>query len=822
MGWFGSQLKHVLRRLMRAPMFTAVTLITLALGIGANTAIFSIVSAVLLKPLPYPDADKLVAIWETAPGLSIKELNASPSTYFTFREEARTFEDVGIWRGDSVSVTGVAEPEQVDALFVTDGILPILGVKPVGGRYFTRKDDSPGSPETVMLAYGYWQHRFGGDRSVIGRRIVIDGHARAVIGILPRTFHFMNLTPAMVLPFQLNRADAFVGNFSYQALARLKPGATIAQANADVARMLPMMSRKFRMAPGLSLKMLQDARLGPNVRPLKQDVVGDAGKVLWILMATVGIVLLITCANVANLLLVRAEGRQQELAIRAALGAGWPQIARQLLLESATLGLIGGALGLGLAYAALRLLVAMGPANLPRLDEISLDPPVLLFTLTISLLASLLFGIIPVFKYAGPQLGSALREGGRTISDGRERHRARGLLVVVQVALALVLLISSGLMIRTLQRLRQVQPGFTNPNEVLTLRVSIPEAQVRDPERVVRMNQDMMRKIMATPGVRIVGLSTSITMDGDNSDDPIFAEDRTYSEGQIPPIRRFKFICPGFFSAMGNRMLAGRDITWTDIYEKRPVVLISENFAREYWHNPAAAIGKRIHENPKAPWREIIGVVGDERDDGVNQKAPAIVYWPMMLKEFWGEPVMVRRTMAFAIRSPRAGSASFLKEVRQAVWSVDPNIPIADVRTVKEIYDKSMARTSFTLVMLAIAAGMALVIGVIGIYGVISYSVSQRTREIGIRMALGAQQRQVRQIFVRHGLLLTGTGVAFGIAVALPLSRLMSAVLFGVSPLDPLTYLAVSGVLVTAATLACYIPARKATSIEPVNALRAE
>jgi putative ABC transport system permease protein len=819
---FGSQLKHVARRLMRSPMFTTVTLITLAVGIGANTAIFSVVSTVLLKPLPYPDPDRLVGVWETAPGLSIKELNASPSTYFTFREDGRTFQDLGLWRSDSVSVTGIGEPEQVDSLFVTDGTLPVLGVNPVGGRYFTRKDDAPGSPETVMLTYGYWQHKFGADRSVIGRRMMVDGHAREVIGILPQSFRFMNLTPAIVLPFQLNRADAFVGNFSYQAVARLKPGMTIAQANADVARMLPMMYRKFRMAPGMSLKMIEEARLGPNVRPLKQDVIGDVGKVLWILMATVGIVLLIACANVANLLLVRAEGRQQELAIRAALGAGWPQIARQLLLESAALGLTGGALGLALAYAALRLLVAMGPANLPRLDEISIDPPALLFTLAISLFASLLFGIIPAFKYAGPQLGSALREGGRTISDGRERHRARGLLVVVQVALALVLLISSGLMIRTLQTLKDVRPGFTNPKEVLTLRVSIPNAQVPDSDRVVRMDNDMAQKIAAVPGVKLVGLSNSITMDGENGNDPIFAENRTYSEGQIPPLRRFKFVSPGFFSAMGNPLLAGRDLTWTDIYQKRQVVLISENFAREYWHGPADAIGKRIHENPKAPWREIIGVVGDERDNGVNQKAPAIVYWPMLVKEFWGDPVMVRRTMAFAIRSPRTGSASFLKEIRQAIWSVNPNLPIADVRTVQEIYDKSMARTSFTLVMLAIAAGMALLIGVVGIYGVISYSVSQRTREIGIRMALGAPQRNVRQMFLRHGLLLTSVGVAFGIAAAIPLTRLMSSVLFGISTLDPITYAAVSGVLVAAALLACYIPARRATLIEPVNALRAE
>lgn len=750
------------------------------------------------------------------------EVNASPATYFTFREENRTFQDTGLWRSDSVSVTGLAEPEQVDALEVTGGTLPILGVQPIRGRWFTRKDDSPGSPQTMMLAYGYWQRRFGGDPSVIGRRITIDGSARELIGIMPQSFRFMNRNPAVILPFQLNRNDAFIGNFSYQSIARLKPGVTLAQANADVARMIPLMSQKFRPAPGMSLEMFSQARFGPNLRPLMQDVVGDIGKVLWVLMGTVGIVLFIACANVANLLLVRAEGRQQELAIRGALGASRPQIAGELLLESVTLGLVGGTLGVGLAYAALRLLVAIGPSNLPRLDEISIDQPVLLFALAVSVVAGLLFGLIPVFKYAGAQLGAALRQGGRTLSEGRERHRARSVLVVVQVALALVLLVSSGLMIRTVRALRQVQPGFTQPEQILTLHVSIPDAQAPKPEQVVRIYNDMIERILAIPGVTSAGLSNSITMDGYNDNDPIFAEDHVYSERTIPPLRRFKFVSPGLFKTMGNPLLAGRDLTWTDVYEKRPVILISENLARELWPAPAAALGKRVRENPKASWREIVGVVGNERDDGVHQKAPTIAYWPMMVKDFWGEPVMAQRGLAFAVRSSRAGSASFLKEIQRAVWSVNPDLPIADVHTVKEIYDRSMVRTSFTLVMLTIAAGMALLLGVVGIYGVISYSVSQRTREIGIRIALGAPQQTVRQMFVRHGLLLAGIGLMCGLGAALALTRLMSALLFNVSPLDPMTYGAVSLVLFAAAFLASYIPAHRATAISPLDALRAE
>jgi predicted permease len=394
--------------------------------------------------------------------------------------------------------------------------------------------------------------------------------------------------------------------------------------------------------------------------------------------------------------------------------------------------------------------------------------------------------------------------------------------VVVQVALALVLLISSGLMVRTFQALKHVQPGFTAPEEILTFHVNIPEAQVPEPDRAARMYGEMVQRIVAVPGVQSVGLSNSMTMEGENDNDPIFAEDRPDSGARIPPLRRFKFISPGLFKTMGNPLLAGRDMTWTDIYEKRPVVLVSENFAREYWGGPARAIGKRIHETPNAPWREIIGVAGNERDDGVDQKPPTIVYWPMMIKKFWGEPVIVQRSESFAIRSARTGSSSFLAEIRRAVWSVNANVPIADVRTLKEIYDKSMARTSFTLLMLAIAAGMALLLGIVGIYGVISYSVSQRTREIGIRMALGAQRTSVMRMFVRHGLLLTSIGVVCGIAAAIAVTRLMSALLFQISPVDPITYVAVPIVLVASALLACYVPARRATVVDPVDALRVE
>ncbi|MGA3236478.1 MAG: ABC transporter permease [Bryobacteraceae bacterium] len=818
----GNQIKHIMRRLRRSPMFTAITLVTLAIGIGANTAVFSVIEGVLLKPLPYAAPDELVGVWLTAPGIGIKDVNMSPSSYFIFREESRVFQDIGLYSRDSDSVTGLAEPEQVPTLNVTDGVLPLLGVQPILGRWFTRKDDSPGSPETIMLSYGYWQRKFASDRSVIGRRIDVNGRPREVIGVLPSTFRFLDTKPALLLPFRFDRGKLFLGNFSYEGIARLKPGVTLAQANADVARMLPIMYAKFAAPRGLDLKLFLDAHIAPNLRPLKQDVTGDIGNVLWVLMGTIGIVLLIACANVANLLLVRAEGRHQELAIRTALGADRRRIAADLLFESVSLGMVGGALGLGVAYGALSLLVAMGPASLPRLDEISIDPWVLLFALAVSAIAGVLFGLIPVFKYAGPGTGVALRQGGRTLSQSRERHRARSTLVVVQVALAMVLLIGSGLMIRTFEALRRVQPGFTRPQEIQTLHLFIPAAQVKEAEQVVRMQQEILRKIAEIPGVQSSAFATSITMDGNSGGDPIFPEDRPYAEGKLPPIRRFKFASPGFLRTVGNPLLAGRDFTWTDLYEKAPVAIVTENLAREYWREPSAALGKRIRNGTSGPWREIIGVAGDERDEGVNQKAPTTVYWPALGKDLWGDGVNAQRSVAFAIRSGRTGSETFLKEIQQAIWSVNPNLPLFDVRTLDEIYTKSIARTSFTLVMLAIAGGMALLLGVVGIYGVISYSVSQRTREIGIRMALGARERELTGMFVRHGLLLAMIGLACGFAGAVAATRLMSSLLFEIKPVDPLTYGAVAIGLAAAAALASYLPSRRAASVEPVEALRAE
>jgi predicted permease len=814
--------RHVLRRLARTPGFTAITVLTLALGIGANSAIFSVIEGILLKPLPYPHSEQLVGLWHTAPGVHIAELNMAPSLYFTYREQNHSFRDVGLWDTGSDSVTGHGEPEQTPSLDVTDGTLPLLGVRPALGRLFSLKDCQSGSPGTVILTYGYWQTHFGGAESAIGQSLTINARPREIIGVLPQSFRFLDYKPQLILPYQFDRASVHLGQFSFSGMARLKPGVTIAQANADVARMIPIAMSSFPAPTGYSVKMFSAARIAPTLRPLLRDVTGDIGDTLWILMGTIGIVLLIACANVANLLLVRAGGRQQELAVRAALGASWGEIARELMTESMTLGVFGGVFGLGLAYAGLRLLVAMAPAHLPRLGDISIDGPVLLFTLVVSLVAGALFGAIPVLKYAGPQLASELRGGGRALSQSRERHRARSVLVVAQVALAMVLLIAAGLTIRSFQALHSVQPGFTRPEQIQTLRIFIPEAQVKEPVEVARQQQEILNRIAAIPGVSSVGLSTVVPLEGFGWHDPIYAQDKTYAESTLPPLRRFKFVSPGLLATMGTPLVAGRDFTWIDVYQKRPVAMVSENVARELWRTSTAAVGKRIRQDTKSPWREVVGVVADERDDGIDRPAASSAYWPVLMDGFGGDPSFIARGTAFMIRSSRAGTESLLSEVRRAVWSVNRNLPLADVRTMGQVYEKSMARTSFTLVMLAIAGVMALALGMIGLYGTISYSVAQRTREIGIRMAMGAQRGTLTGMFLRHGLALSAIGIACGLGAAAVVTRAMKSLLFDVQPVDPLTFALAPAALIAAALLASYLPALRATAVDPLEALRAD
>jgi len=830
------------RAMRRNPTFTVVVVLTLAVGIGANTAVFSVLDSVLLKPLSYPRAEELVALRQTAPGVagstSSGGLNLSPSMYVTYAEQNRVFQSLGVWTTTMSTVTGVAEPEQVRVVLISDGVLQALDVPPAAGRWLSAADQvgatrPPPSvftaTNTIMLGYGYWQRRFGGDRSVIGRTITLDSRPKEIVGVMPKGFRFGDTEADVIWPAAFDRGRLTLGGFNYQGIARLKPGITIAQANADLARMVPIWMDSWSDAPGTNPRIYDAWNITPDLRPLKQDVVGSVTDVLWLVMATIGLVMLIACANVANLLLVRAEVRRRELSLRAALGAGRGRIVRGLLVESVLLGVIGGALGVGFAYAGVWVLLAIGPANLPRLSEITLDGRTFAFTAVLSLLSSVLFGLIPALKYTGTRISVALSTIGRTASVSRERHRVRNVLVVVQVAIALVLLVSAGLMIRTFESLRTVEPGFTEPEHLQIMRLFIGASVVPDAKRLTRMQNDIQDALSSIPGVTSAAFGSAMPMEGYGSNlgvansGVIRTDDRADAGTDNPPPRLFKYASPGFFHTAGTRVIAGREITWTDVYGLRPVVMISENLARELWGTAAAAPGKRLRENPGMPWHEVIGVVQDVRENGVYQPAPATVYWPSMsayVGPTAGGPNTIRQ-VTFIIRSERAATEGFKNEVRQAVWSVNGNLPVS-LRTMREVYDQSLQRTSFTLVMLAIAASMALLLGVVGIYGVISYAVSQRRREIGIRAALGARQGELKRMFVRHALVLTGIGVVIGLSAAAGLTRLMSTLLYGITPLDPMTYIAVPLLLLTATVLASYVPAWRAASVDPVEALKAD
>lgn len=797
--------RHAARVLRRGPGFAAMAVFTLALGLGATTAIFSVVYGVLLKPLPFPEPERLVGLYHRGPGVDLAVMNHGAASYFTYLDNQQSFEGIGAWDRQEVSVTGLGEPERVEALAVTQATLPLLRVQPALGRLFTQDDDMPGSPLRVILTHGYWRRVFGGTRDIVGQRLEIDGAPADVIGVLPASFRFLRMEPAVLLPLQPDRADATFASFGFQALARLKPGVALAEANADIARMIPILEQ----IPGhVALK------LEPYVRPLAEDVIGSIGSILWILLGTVSIVLLIAGANVANLFLVHAERRGQELAIRAALGASQARISRELLVESLMLGLGGGLVGLVLAQACIDLLRTLAPASVPRVDEIALDPAVLLFAAAISLLTGLLFGCIPMLRLREPN-STALKEGGRQSGDGPVRRRTRHILVVAEVAMALMLLIVSGLMIRTFLAMQQVEPGFARPSEVQTFRIEIPGAAAPDPVEMARRHEQIAERLRAVPGVTSVGLSSSITMDGEDNTNPLNVEGFPTPDGEMPPLRRFKSVAPGYFETMGNPLLAGRAVTWSDIYEARPVVVISETLAREYWGSAAAALGKRVRGS-RPTWYEVVGVSGDERDEGLSQPATAIVYWPM-LSENYGPTAI-----SYVVRSSRVGARGFSGELRQAVWSVDSNLPLANVMTLEEIQADSLAQISFAMVMLAIAAGGALLLSLVGIYGVIAYIATQRTREIGIRIALGARSGDVPRLFLGHGLRLTAAGIALGIIASLAATRVLSALLFGVSPVDPLTYTAASAGLTGVALLATYLPALRASRIDPLLAIRGD
>jgi predicted permease len=805
-------LRHSWRALGKSRIFATAAILTLAFGIAGTVTMFSVVHGVLLKPLPYQDPDALVRIVHVIGG--IRQAYFSDAVFRAYVDHTQAFSDVGVWTpAATAAITGNGDPEEVRTLAASRSLLTTLGVPPALGRWFSTAEDAPGGPATVMLTHGYWQRKFGGDPGALSRTLTIDGRPHQIVGVMPAGFRFGEEFE-IIRPLRINAA-APGSLFRLVGVARMKPGVTLAQSNADVGRVLHAWFEREGTPPNIR------ARWSPALQPLKDDIVGDVRATLWILMGAIAIVLLMACANVANLLLVRADGRRRELAIRAALGAGGLRIARQLLVETLLLSALGGVAGIALAYGALRALVAIAPANLPRLADIAIDPAVLGFAAAISLLSGLLFGSIPVLKHARPRL-DALGAGGGRMTRGRQRSQQ--LLVTAQMALALMLLVGAGLMIRSFQTLRNTDPGFTSPPTLQMFTMRIVPALAQEPEHVTRMQEDLRQRLANIPGVTSVAFASRMPMGIDRSSSALTVKGRT-DDGRTPPNHHVKVISPDLFRTQGTPLIAGRDFTWSDVHGTRDIAIVSENLARELFGSADAAVGQVLREyyDKESPWREVVGVVGNVHDDGVHRNAPATVYFPVRpAQRVFGVPGFQSRRVTFAIRSDRAGTADFLEQVRGAVSSVSPSVPMAQVTTLDEPYRRSMARTAFTLLMLAIAGTMALLLGMCGIYGVISYAVSQRRREIGIRLALGAPLTAVRHLFVRHGLIMGAAGLVAGLGGAVAVTRLMKSVLYGVTPLDPMTFAAMPVLLVAAAALASYLPARAATTVDPVETMRAE
>jgi predicted permease len=802
-------LRLAFRTLAKRPLFTGVVVLVLALGIGATTAIFTLLDAIILSPLPFDDADRLVSVRHTAPGLGVQDAGQCAAWHFTYEDENRVFEDVGMFAASLATITGQGEPESVRTLGVTSGVFRALHMRPVVGRIFTPEDDLPEAPNLVLLGYGYWQTRFGGDPNVVGQTILANSQTWEIIGVVPASLQSLGVDPALIFPFRFDRSTLFVGNIGAGGVARLRDGVTLDQASADAARLLPLAFEKFPGGPVADFS--ERARFAPNIQPLKERLVGNVTNLLWILMAGVGVVLLIACANVANLFLVRADGKETEMAVRSAMGANRGRIGWEYLKESLVLSVLGGLGGLALAYVGLYALAAAGPDNLPRLDEVSVNRGVLFFTLVVSLGAGAIFGMFPVLRQVRAGLVDALKEGGRTGTSGRKRHRTQAVLAVSQVALALVLLVASGLMVRSFLSLRGVDPGFANPEGVLTLRLRIPSSEIADPAEVAATHELIARRLAEIPGVNSVGLATSIPMGSGGNVNPLYVDGVGYTGDQTATIRRHKWIGEGYLETLQIPLLLGRTLTWQDVHDRAPVVLVSESLARAYWDSPEAALGQRVAVRPDPiRWHEVVGVVADVLDDGLGQTPPLMVYWPQVTLAFWEgstlDNVMTWRGMGYAIRSPRVGTTGFLDEVREAVWEINPNLPVRGLLPLEELMSQSIARTSFTLVLLGVAAG----------------AVSQRSQELGLRMALGAQASQVKRMVLGQSLILSVIGVVIGLGLSFGLTRLMASLLFGVSPVDPVTFVCVAAGLTGVALLASYLPARRAAGADPMNALRAE
>jgi putative ABC transport system permease protein len=801
---FVMDLRYGWRSLMKKPGFTLTAIIALGLGIGANTAIFSVINGVLLRSLSYANPDGIVMLWErSATGTNAQNV-VSPANFLDWQQQSTSFEQMAATVDQRVNLTGGrGEPEEIKAQFVSQAFFPVLGVQPLLGRGFLPEEDTVGKDLVIVLSHELWQTRFGSDPEIVGKQATISGRQRTVVGVMPPGFHFLDNHVRAWMPLALDPAINYRerGGRYLKVVARLKPGVTVQQAQGEltgIAKQLEQTHVKYNTGWGV------------NVVPMHEQVVGEIRPILVVLFAAVAFVLLIACANVANLLLSRAASRQKELAVRAALGASRLRLVRQMLTESVLLALMGGIVGVLLAFWGIQLLIGFGPDNIPRLTEITIDPRVLGFTFVVALLTGVGFGMIPALQASRPDLNDALKEGSRGSTGGRSRT-FRNIFVVAEVSLALVLLIGAGLMIRSFMRLQSVETGF-NPENVLTMRLQLPRKNYGEPHQIVDFFKRAQERIATLPGVQAVGAISYLPLTGPAARDgfSIVGEPEP-APGQEPPCE-VRVVTTDYFAAMGIPLLRGRLLDERDGKDSR-VLLINETLAKKHFPNEDP-IGKRI----KVSWSdgevdEIVGVVGDIREGALNKDPEPAIYWPHPREPYSGMALVVRAN----------GDAARLSGiVPKEIRALDPEQPVADLRTMEQVVSKSIARPRFNTVLLAIFAGVALVLASVGLYGVMNYSATQRTHEIGIRMALGADRRDIMRLVVGNGMLLTFIGIGIGVAASWGLTRLLQSLLFGVAATDLPTYAAVSALLIAVALVANYIPARRAMRVNPVIALRYE
>jgi putative ABC transport system permease protein len=800
-----------LRVLAKAPGFTFVAVLAVALGVAANTAIFSVINAVLLEPLPYSEPSRLVALWEMNRARGARQNVLSPANLIDWKEQTNVFEDVAAFVDNRANMTGGGDPEEVVVQYVTPNLFPVLGVEPIKGRGFTDDDARPGAARTVVLSHGLWQRRFGSDPGVVGKTFNLGGTPVTVVGVMPARFQWFvrkgsrtAAPPEMWSPFALTDAHRRRQGRYMSAVARLKDGVTRERAEMELnhlARRLEEQYPEFNKGWGAEVVQLRDQFAGP-IRP-----------VLWVLLGAVGFLLLIACANVANLLLARGASRQKEIAIRTALGAGRARVVRQLLTESLLLAIAGGALGLLLAWWGVELLVAMSPRDVLDLGGVGLNVPVLAFTLGVSLLTGVVFGVVPAFEASRVSTSESLKDGAKGTTAGRRGGRLRGAFVVAEIALALVLLVGAGLMLKSFARLRSVEPGF-EPDNLLTMRVSLPASKYKEDAQVIAFARAAGERLAAMPGVTAAGAVNFLPFAGPGSATNFKIVGRPDPPPGEEPDTDVRVTDENYFRAMGIPLLRGRVYTAQESAERGRVAVVTRSFAEKYFPGEDP-IGRQLLVNMKAVPNptEIVGVVGDVKLHALDEQPQPTVYWP--------QAELAYSNMVFVVRAS-GDPAALGGAARAAIQSIDADQPVADVRPMNQFLAESVARARFSATLLGAFAAVALVLAGVGVYGVMSYAVAQRTHEIGVRVALGAQGRDVLRLVVGHGMALAGAGLAAGLLGAFAVTRLLSSLLFEVSTTDLATYATLTGFLLIVALLACLVPALRATKVDPMVALRYE